>query len=149
MKYLLLLIMTTCIFSQTEFIHGKGWDVTIVMGGFTNEEKKDTITYLKSKADKMELSYNNKHITAYEIVSIGTDSIEVELLNVWQYQMRRSPLSSMPTTERQTLASYKRKIAIKDIHTIHYQEIPLIPKFIKYALVGALVVKLLFWIIAT
>ena len=149
MKYLLLLIMVTGIFSQDEFIHEKGWDITIVIGDFTKEEKKDTITYLKSKADKMQFLYNNKHLTVQDIVSIGTDSIEVELLNVWQYQTRRSPLSSMPTTERQTLASHKRKIAIKDIHTIHYQEITLIPKFIKYALVGALVVKLLFWIIAT
>ena len=33
---------------------------------------------------------------------------------------------------------------IKDIHIIHYQEIPLIPEFIKYTLVGALVIKLLF-----
>ena len=146
MKYLLLLIMTTCIFSQAEFIHGKGWDVTIVMGDFTNEEKKDTITYLKSKADKMELSYNNKHITAYEIVSIGTDSIEVELLNEWGYPTQ---ISRMPTAKPPDPASYKRKIAIKDIHTIHYQEIPLIPKFIKYTLVGALVIKLLFYFILT
>ena len=146
MKYLLLLIMTTCIFSQTEFIHGKGWDVTIVIGDFTKEEKKDTITYLKSKADKMQFLYNNKHLTVQDIVSIGTDSIEVELLNEWGYPRQ---ISRMPSAKPPDPASYKRKIAIKDIHTIHYQEITLIPKFIKYALVGALVVKLLFWIIAT
>jgi hypothetical protein len=55
----------------------------------------------------------------------------------------------MPTEKPSTPASYKRKIAIKDIHTIHYQEIPLIPKFIKYTLVGALIIKLLFYFIPT
>ena len=146
MKYLLLLIMVTGIFSQDEFIHGKGWDITIVIGDVTKEEKKDIITYLKSKADKMKFLYNNKHLTVQDIVSIGTDSIEVELLNEWGYPRQ---ISRMPTAKPPDPASYKRKIAIKDIHTIHYQEIPLIPKFIKYTLVGALVIKLLFYFILT
>ena len=51
--------MVTYIFPQAEFIHRKGSDVTIVIGGLTKEEKKDTITYLKSKADKMELLYQS------------------------------------------------------------------------------------------
>ena len=144
MNYLLLLIMVTGIFSQDEFIHGKGWDITIVIGDFTKEEKKDTITYLKSKADKMQFLYNNKHLTVQDIVSIGTDSIEVELLNEWGYPRQ---ISRMPTEKPPDPASNKRKIAIKDIHTIHYQEIPLIPKFIKYTLVGTLLIKLLFYFI--
>ena len=100
--------MTPCIFSQAEFIDGKGWDVTIVMGDFTHEEKKNTITYLKSKADKMELFYNNKHITAYEIVSIGTDSIEVELLNEWGYRRQILFRNCLQPSSRKSISNGRK-----------------------------------------
>ena len=109
---------------------------TTILNNLTFEQKRDTIIYIKSISDKMIITVNGKHIKIFEIIKIGIDSIEVELLNYNQFQWKRVGSQYLPQANKKS-PSLKESISIEDINVIRYWERKSVFILLKYILVAA------------
>ena len=105
--------------------------MTVSFNGLSNQEKIDTLYFVKTQADKIIFGFSpEKSITVQEIVGIKDDSIRVELLQYRQFQWKKmwtinsagNYYNTPPNNTAQP--EYRINISIQDIQQIQYKDKP-------------------------